>query len=176
MRVAQTLIVTAALTGATVLAAVLSVRAGGDKIVFPEYAKGVVYATIDLADTKRVGDFYTSRAAVDAAKKGTPLPDGTVITGVHYAAKLDAQGNPEKDANGRFIKTNNIVAYAVMEKRAGWGAEYPEPKRNGDWEYQLFQADHTPNTKVNLDICFNCHKPQASNDFVFTYDKIKASQ
>jgi hypothetical protein len=176
MRVAQTLIVTTALTGATVLAAVLSVRAGGDKIVFPaEYGKGVLYATIDLADTKRVGDFYTSRAAVDAAKKDTPLPDGTVITSVQFAAQLDAQGNPAKDSNGRFIKTSNIVGYAVMEKRSGWGAEYPETKRNGEWEYQLFQADRMPNTKVNLDICFNCHKPQANNDFVFTHDKMKAA-
>jgi hypothetical protein len=175
MRVTQTLIVTTALTGAAVLAAVLSVRAGGDKIVFPEYAKGVVYMTLDMPAEKQVRDFYTSRAAVDAAKKGTPLPDGTVITSVQFAAKLDAQGNPEKDANGRFIKTNNLVGYAVMEKRSGWGAEYPETKRNGEWEYQLFQADRTPNTKVNLDICFNCHKPQASNDFVFTYDKMKAA-
>jgi hypothetical protein len=170
------LIVTTALTGATVLAAVLSVRAGGDKIAFPaEYAKGVLYVTLDLADTKRVGDFYTSRAALDAAKKGTPLPDSTVIASVQYAAKLDAQGNPEKDGNGRFIKTNNLLGYAVMEKRSGWGAEYPETKRNGEWEYQLFQADRTPNTKVNLDICFNCHKPQAGDDFVFTYDKMKAA-
>ena len=37
------------------------------------------------------------------------------------------QGNPEKDANGRFIK-NNIIAYTVMEKRAGWGTEYPDER------------------------------------------------
>jgi hypothetical protein len=29
-----------------------------------------------------------------------------VITMLQYAARLDAQGNPEKDANGRFIKGN----------------------------------------------------------------------
>jgi len=176
MRVAQTVIVTTALTGAAVLAAVLSVRAGGDKIAFPaEYAKGVVYLTLDMANNKQVRDYYASRAAVDAAKKGTPLPDGTVITSVQYAAQLDAQGNPEKDANGRFIKTNNIVGYAVMEKRSGWGAEYPETKRNGDWEYQVFKTDRTPNPAANLDSCFNCHKPQGSNDFVFTYDKMKVA-
>lgn len=176
MRITQTLIVTTALTAATVLAAVYSVRAGGDKIVFPaEYAKGVVYVTLDRPDNKQVREYYASRAAVDAAKKGTPLPDGTAITVVQYAAQLDAQGNLAKDANGRFIKTNNILGYTVMEKRSGWGAEYPETKRNGDWEYQAFRADRTPNPNANLDSCFNCHKPQVSNDFVFTYDKMKAA-
>jgi hypothetical protein len=44
-----------------------------------------------------------------------------VITVVQYSAQLDPQGNPAKDANGRFTKTNNILGYAVMEKRAGMG-------------------------------------------------------
>jgi len=158
------------------LTAAVSVRAGGDKIMFPaEYAKGVVYMTMDRPDNKQVRDYYTSRAAVDAAKKGAPLPTGTVITVVQYAAQLDAQGNPAKDAGGRFIKTNNIVGYTVMEKEAGWGAEYAEAKRNGEWEYQVFRADKTSNPNANLDVCFNCHKPQAGNDFVYSYDSLKTA-
>jgi hypothetical protein len=162
-------------TVAAVTAAV-SVRAGGDKIMFPaEYGKGVVYLTLDRPDNKQVREYYASQAAVDAAKKSAPLPNGTVITVVQYAAQLDPQGNPAKDANGRFVKTNNIVGYTVMEKQSGWGAEYPEAKRNGDWEYQVFRADKTPNPSANLDSCFNCHKPQAGNDFVFTFDKMKVA-
>jgi hypothetical protein len=156
------------------LTAAVSVRAGGDKITFPaEYAKGAVYLTLDRPENKQVREYYTSLAAIEAAKKGAPLPAGTVITAVQYAAQLDAQGNPAKDANGRFIKTNTIQGYAVMEKQAGWGSEYPESKRNGEWEYQVFRADKTANTNANLDSCFNCHKPQGSNDFVYTYDKMK---
>ena len=156
------------------LAAVVSVRAGGDKIAFPaEYAKGVVYMTLDRPENKQVREYLTSQEAVDAAKKGAPLPNGTVITVVQYAAQLDAQGNPAKDANGRFTKTSNIIGYTVMEKRIGWGAEYPETKRNGEWEYQAFRADKMPNPSANLDGCFNCHKPQATNDYVYSYDKMK---
>jgi len=156
------------------LAAVVSVRAGGDKIAFPaEYAKGVVYMTLDRPENKQVREYLTSQEAVDAAKKGAPLPNGTVITVVQYAAQLDAQGNPAKDANGRFTKTSNIIGYTVMEKRTGWGAEYPETKRNGEWEYQAFRADKMPNPNANLDGCFNCHKPQATNDYVYSYDKMK---
>jgi Cytochrome P460 len=165
----------ASIAASAALAVVLQARAGGDKVAFPEdYAKGVLYTTVDRPDNKQYRELYTSAAAVDAAKKGQPLPNGTVITLVQYAAKLDPQGNPEKDANGRFVKTN-VVAYTVMEKRTGWGAEYPDNVRNGEWEYQAFKADRTPNTGANLTACFNCHKPLDKQDFVFSYDKMKAA-
>jgi hypothetical protein len=158
------------------LAIIVPVRAGGDKIAFPEtFATGVLFTTVDRADNKQFREFYTSAAALDAANKGAPLPSGTVITMLQYAAKLDAQGNPEKDANGRFIK-GNLIGYAVMEKRAGWGTEYPDNVRNGEWEYQSFKADKTVNTGANLNACFTCHKPLDKQDFVYLYDKMKAAK
>ena len=162
-----------ALVGLGVVIYASNVRAGGDKVVFPQnFDKGVLYTTVDRADNKQYREIYTSQAAVDAAKKGLPMPDGTVVTLVQYKAKLDAQGNPEKDANGRFIKTD-ILAYTVMEKRKGWGAEYDEKIRNGEWEYQAFTAAKQPNPNAKLTACFECHKPlpQAS-DFLFTYGKM----
>jgi hypothetical protein len=164
----------AAIAAAAVFA--VAAQAGGDKVAFPEnFASGVLYTTVDRADNKQYRELYTSAAAVEAAKRGEPLPSGTVITLVQYAAKLDAAGNPEKDANGRFIK-GNLLAYTVMEKRTGWGAEYPEAQRNGEWEYQAFKADKTPNTAANLTACFNCHKPLGEKvDYVFSYEKMKAA-
>src|SRR5262245_49043671 len=82
--------------GAAALAAlVVPVRAGGDKVAFPDNheAAGVLFTTVDRADNKQFREFYTSAAALEAAKKGEPLPSGTVITMRQYAAKLDAQGN-----------------------------------------------------------------------------------
>jgi hypothetical protein len=161
---------------AAALAVTVPVRAGGDKIAFPDdFAKGALYTTVDRADNKQYRELFVSpAAALDAAKKGEPLPSGTVLTLVQYGALLDSQGNPQKDANGRFIK-GNLVAYTVMEKRTGWGAEYPDNVRNGEWEYQAFKADKTPNTAANLTACFNCHKPLDKQDFVFSYDKLKTS-
>jgi hypothetical protein len=154
----------------------VQVRAGGDKVMFPDsHAKGVMYTTVDRADNKQYRELFVSPEAVAAAKEGKPLPSGTVITLVQYKAKLDAQGNPDKDANGRFIK-GDLLAYTVMEKRTGWGAEYPENVRNGEWEYQAFTADGKVNDKANLTGCFNCHKPLPSGqDFVFSYDKMKSA-
>ena len=168
--------VTTTVTIVAALAAAASVRAGSDKIAFPnDYARGVVYKSEDRSDNKQVRELFITREAVEAVRRGAPLPSGTVITSVRYAAQLDAEGNPVKDANGHFIKTNNILGYSVREKRAGWGAEYPEEARNGEWEYRVFRADKTANPDTKYDGCFGCHKSQESQDYLFTYDSLKAA-
>ena len=174
MTIRSTIIVAAVAGTAAIIA--MQARAGGDKVSFPVlFPEGVLYTTVDRADNKQYREIYVSAAALQAAKKGETLPSGTVITLIQYAAKLGADGNPEKDTNGRFIK-GNLLAYTVMEKRAGWGSEYPEAQRNGEWEYQAFKADQTPNTAANLTACFNCHKPLGEKvDYVFSYDKMKAA-
>ena len=158
------------------LALALQARAGGDKVAFPEdFAKGALYTTVDRPDNKQYRELYvTPPSALDAAKKGEPLPSGTVLTMVQYAAKLDAAGNPEKDANGRFIKTN-VVGYTVMEKRTGWGAEYPESQRNGEWEYQAFKADKTPTPRPTSPPASTATSRSDKQDFVFSYDRLKAA-
>jgi hypothetical protein len=176
MKFSTSIATAAAFAGAWATLVTVGARAGAELVLFPEnYASGVLYATIDRADNKQYRELYTSSAAaIEAAKKGEPLPSGTVLTLVQYAAKLDAQGNPEKDANGRFIK-DKLLGYTVMEKRTGWGKEYADDIRNGEWEYRAFKADKTPNTAANLTNCFKCHKPlPASADYVFSYDKMKA--
>jgi hypothetical protein len=167
------------LSAAALLAVSLTVavRAGGDKVAFPAgYDKGVLYTTLDRADTKQYRELYAPKAAIDAVKAGKPIPSGTVLTMVNYKAKLGADGNPEKDANGRFIKTDEIAGIAVMEKRTGWGAEYPNDMRNGEWEYQAFTPTKAVNDKANLKGCFTCHKPYDKQDFVFSFDKMKTAK
>ena len=164
--------VATALVGLGVVVFASHVRAGGDKIVFPEgFDKGVLYTTVDRADNKQYRELYTSQAALDAAKKGQPLPSGTVITMVQWKAKLDAQGNPEKGPDGRFIK-GDLNGYAVMEKRTGWGTEYPDTLRNGEWEYQAFTPAKAVNAAAKLNTCFECHLPKKSDDYVFLYGKM----
>jgi len=129
------------------------VRAGGELVKFPEnYAEGVLYAAVKRGNIKE--EVFTSRAAIDAVRRGQPIPSGTVITLVDY-------------------RDGKLFRYVVMEKRAGWGAEYPRELRNGEWEYQIFNADKTPNKSVKLNVCFECHKPFAEQDYVQEYDKLK---
>ena len=166
----------AALAGAAAAMIAVAAQAGGDKVMFPAgYDKGVMYWSFDRADNKQHREYYAPAAAIEAAKKGQPLPQGTAITMLQYSTKLGADGNPEKDANGKFIK-DKLVAYAVMQKGAGWGAEYADDVRNGEWEYQVFTADKAVNDKANLKACFGCHKPKASADYLFTLDQMKAAK
>jgi len=55
-----------------------------------------------------------------------------------------------------------------MEKRQGWGAEYPGDLRNGEWEYSAFGTDGRFNANANYTGCFQCHKPHEKQDFVIS--------
>src|SRR5437762_7854916 len=82
-----------------------AIQAGPEKIAFPaNYKDHVLYATLDRYDTKQYRELYGTPEAVRAAKEGKPIPSGSVLTLVQYKAQVDAQGNPVKDANGRFVK------------------------------------------------------------------------
>ncbi len=147
--------------------------AGGDKIVFPAgFEKGVLYATVDRPDVKQYRELYAPREAIDSLKAGKGLPSGTVLTLLQYKAKLDEKGEPVVGQNGRFLR-GELAGIVVMEKRVGWGAEYAEEMRNGEWEYQAFTADRKVNEKAKLDTCFKCHKPHDDTDYVFSYERMK---
>jgi plastocyanin len=148
--------------------------AGPEKIAFPANWKNhVLYTTVDRYDNKQYRELYASSPeAVRAMKEGKPLPYGTVLTIIQYKAQVDAQGTPIKDATGRFVK-GDLAGIGVMEKRQGWGAEYPPDLRNGEWEYSAFTADGKFNDKANFKGCFQCHKPHEGQDFVISLAKIK---
>ncbi len=127
-----------------------------ERVAFPHgYEAGVHYATVNRGGIRE--ELFASRAAVEAAKQGLPLPEGTVVMLEDY-------------------RQDRLYRYVVMEKRAGWGNAYPEDIRNGDWDYREFRADKTPNPAEDGTRCLACHKSQAGNDFVFTYDRLRAAR
>jgi hypothetical protein len=161
--------------GFVVLFTIAPVDADSDKVMFPaDYATGVMYTSHDLSDAKEFREFYITPAALPAVRKDQSLPSGTVITLARYNVQLDARGNPMKDLNGRFIKTE-LKAFRVMEKRTGWGSEYPPSKRNGEWEYQAFLANGRVDEQVDLDNCFQCHKNGDRVNFMFTAAQLKSA-
>lgn len=149
--------------------------AGPEKVKFPaDYKKHVLYATVDRHDIKQHRELYGTPEAVQAMKEGKPLPSGSVLTLIQHKARLDAQGTPVKDAAGRFVK-GDVAGITVMEKRTGWGTEYPPELRNGEWEYGAFSADGKLNEKANYKACFTCHKPHEKQDFVISLAKLKGT-
>lgn len=146
----------AIISTALVATVTLAWAQGNDRVAFPaNYKDGVHYTTVERGNIRE--DIYASREAVEAAKKGQPLPSGTVITMEDYR-------------DGRLFRT------IVMEKRAGWGERYAQDVRNGDWEFQSFQPDRTVNRSENVTRCMGCHKAQDKNDFVFTLDRMRSAK
>lgn len=106
------------LVAVQVLVATSSI-AGPEKVMFPSsYQNHVRYATVDRPDNKTVREIYISPAHVKGVKPGEPLPPGTVLTMEVYRTRVDAQGEPLKGADGRFIK-GDLTGIFVMEKQAG---------------------------------------------------------
>ena len=62
-----------------------------------------------------------------------------------------------------------------MEKRKGWGTEYSTELRNGEWEYGRFGSDGKLSANVKYEACFQCHKPKAKDDFVFSLPQLLKS-
>ena len=166
------------LLGAALAAFATLAFAGPDKIQFPnDYLRGVLYQTLDRHDIKQYRELYAPPEAIEAVRKGRPIPHGTKLTLVQWSVEQDANGVPLKGSDGRFIK-KDIVGHTVMEKRAGWGADYPADwPRNGEWEYAAFTADGQPNAKANANnkACFTCHLPHAKQDFVISLAKLNNS-
>jgi hypothetical protein len=136
--------------------------------------KFVRYTTIDRTDNKQSRDLYINPEALAAIKAGRPAPSGTVIVLEAYRARLDANGDPVKDANGRFIK-DTLAAVNLMEKRTGWGVNYPANLRNGEWEYGAFQPSGQRADARDMTPCLTCHLPKQAEDFLFTLTQLKAA-
>jgi cytochrome c553 len=147
------------------------------RATFPEgyQATFTRYTTVDLAGPKQVRHFYANPVALKAARAGRDLPDGSVLLGEIYSAKLGADKNPVTGADGRFV-ADQLVGYAVMAREAGWGSEIPEMLRNGDWNYAVFTAARQPRPGVNQAECFACHKPLEKTSYAFTLKQLGAAK
>jgi cytochrome c553 len=146
-------------------------------VAFPEgyQSSFVKYHTINFPATRQVRYYYANPAAVQAAKAGRPLPDGSVLFTEVYAAKLDADKKPVTGADGFFV-AEKLIFYTAMASGAGWGADIPEMLRNANWHYAVFTLDKKPRPGVNQAECLACHKPLDAASYVFTLKELAASK
>ena len=144
-------------------------------VTFPEGYKEsfVKYHTISFPATKQVRYYYANKVAVQAAKAGKPLPDGAYLFAEVYSAKLDDQKNPLKGGDGQFV-AEKLLAYTAMATGAGWGNEFPDMLKNGDWNYAVFSTEKQPRP-VNQAECLGCHKPLDKAGYVFTLKELAAA-
>jgi hypothetical protein len=147
--------------------------AGPERVSLPQnYRDSLIrYLEVDRPDRKIVRFMYVNPEASAVARPGENLPEGTVLIMEDRAAELDASGAPKRTVDGRMVATDKVLTLFVMEKRKGWGADYPADKRNGDWDYATFNGDGTRRADAKHDGCFACHKNRSQRDFTFTYWK-----
>lgn len=146
-------------------------------LAFPENYKAsfVKYHTINFPATRQVRYYYANPAAVQAAKAGKPLPDGSYLFTEVYAAKLDADGKPVTGSDGFYVAEKPLF-YTAMGTGAGWGKDIPEPLRNGNWNYAVFTLDMKARPGVNQAECLACHKPLDSVSYTFTLKELAAAK
>jgi len=146
-------------------------------VSFPEgYRESFTkYHVINFPATRQVRYYYANSAAVQAAKAGKPLPDGSVLFAEVYAAKLDDAKNPLKGADGYFV-ADKLLFYTAMASGAGWGAEIPDMLRNGNWHYAVFTLDKKPRPGVNQAECLACHKPLDGVSYTFTLKELSQAK
>jgi cytochrome c553 len=146
------------------------------RVTFPENYKDSFarYHTVNNATAGRVTVFYANKTALEAARAGRSLPDGSVLFGEIYSAKLGADQKPVAGTDGNLV-ADQLVAYTAMARDAGWGQDIPEMLRNADWNYAVFTPAKQPRPGVNQAECLACHKPQDKTSFIFTLDQLTAA-
>ena len=146
-------------------------------VTFPEGYKETFtkYHTINFPATNQVRYYYANKAAVQAAKEGKPLPDGSFLFAEVYAARLDANKKPVMGSDGFFV-ADKLLFYTAMARGAGWGKDIPEMLRNEDWNYAVFTLDKQHRPGVNQAECLACHKPLDKVSYTFTLKELAAAK
>lgn len=124
-----------------------------NRVTFPTNLDRLVhYTTVKRGEVTE--HLLTSQEALDAVKLGKDIPSGTHVVLVDY-------------------RDNKVFRYFVMEKKDGWGADFPEARRTGDWQFQHFKGDKTINMAENSARCQACHHGRADEQFLYTLGAMK---
>lgn len=142
-------------------------------VAFPEgyqntYTK---YHAVNFPATRQVRHYLANPTALQAAKAGQPLPDGSVLFVEVYSARLDADQKPVMGADGFYVP-DKLLFYTAMAREAGWGRDIPEMLRNADWNYAVFSTDKKHRAGVNQAECLACHKPLDKTSYLFTLKQL----
>jgi len=137
-------------------------------VVFPDNYKSTYtkYHTINFPATKQVRYYFANPAALQAARAGKDLPNGSVLFAEVYSAKLDADKKPITGPDG-FFEADQLLFYTAMAREAGWGKEFPDMLRNEDWNYAVFTLAKQQRPGINQAECLACHKPLDKASFTF---------
>lgn len=127
------------------------------------------YLNIDRTQNDdQVIHLFANDIAMKGMKETGKYPNGSILVGEVYKAKKDDKGEVIESELGVRIR-GKLALIAVMEKQAGWGANFAEEHKNGDWDFAAFKPDGSVAGK-DLNECRACHAPLTESDHVFSFE------
>ena len=163
----------ATLIGAVVILVSATARGDGEKIAFPKDYRSTYTNYLSLDRTQnpdQVIRLFANDIAMQGPGADGKLPFGSILVAEVYKAKLDGEGAVIISSLGRRIR-DKFALVAVMQREEGWGEQYPEGIRNGNWDMAAFKPDGTVADK-DIVACLACHAPLSETNFVFSYDHL----
>ena len=136
---------------------------------FSEYFRGDRLLNDD--QTIRI---YANDIALEGAQADGRLPEGSILVAELFLAQTHADGAVIESAIGRRLP-GPMKAIAIMERRAGWDAQYPDHLKVGDWEFELFSPSGE-NLGKDMTACRECHSPLNDSEFVFSIEHLVAAR
>ena len=162
---------------AGMLCSSIALAGPGDQVTYPEGYKDNYTPYLSLNRTRN-DDQYIRLFINDTGLSGTEangqLPYGSKIVAEIYKVVKDADGKVVTSSLGQRIP-KKFAAIAVMERRKGAAAEYPEGLGNDDWDFAVFKPDGKRADKDLLK-CASCHAPYKETHYLFSYEHIIAEQ
>ncbi len=144
-----------------------------ERVSFPANYKTTFenYVSLDrMQNHDQIIRLFANDIAIEAAKEGRELPNGSVLVGEVYKAKKDPDGKVATSTLGRRMR-DKLAAVAVMEKGEGWGDSFPDGLKNGDWDFAIFKPSGERLNK-DLNTCRSCHAPMAKTQHLFSLEHL----
>ncbi|SEI18558.1 Cytochrome P460 [Rhizobium tibeticum] len=142
----------AAFVASAVILVGVQVHAEPTRTTMPDIDKLIHYTTVERGEVTE--HIMTTREAIEAVKRGEPIPNGTHVALVDY-------------------REGKSFRYFIMEKGEGWGQDYDESRRTEDWQFQWFKPDGTINMDENTARCQRCHTSRSDRDFLYTFNDMR---
>lgn len=128
----------------------------------------VKYAVVERRDGT-IRDLYIDPASAAKLKTQGQIPNGAILIVDAFYAQRDENGDLLYDENGYFIKGEPFEMIHVAEKRAEWAADdFLSKQRTGNWNFASFESQSGDYFDEDLDLCFHCHRPANSTDFLYS--------
>lgn len=168
-----TLLGTTALVGTAALALTLIASANDELIAFPENYRDTYTNYLSLDRTQnpdQVIRLFANDIAMQGPGEDGKMPYGSILVAEVFKARLDAEGSVITSSLGQRI-SDKLALIAVMQREEGWGEQYPEGLRNGNWEMAAFKPDGAVADR-DLNACLACHAPLTETNFLFSYEHL----